>query len=202
MSAVCDFDDAFVIELGPHIPVPLGCNRKRAVDIKKSDRLRGFLQLRNPFRDPVSAFAELFIFQITELILCVQNCVLELFEPLCCVALCSDQCLLSVPVRGHLILEGVCHLEKVAEDVVVFYAQCFDTGLLSGFLFKRSKPLFSLRFSFPEVIDILVVSGFDDTAVFHCKRRVIDDCCVEQPDQIRIISQRAADRCQFAFPER
>ncbi len=91
------------------------------------------------------------------------------------VALGVDQGLLAYPLRRHLALVGVGHLDIVAEDIVVADFQARDAGGLAFALLYLLQVVFPLERHQAQLVKLLVDAGFYDVALVEGVGRVVGD---------------------------
>ena len=86
------------------------------------------------------------------------------------VALSLCQGLLANPVRRHVVLIGVAHLEVVAEDVVVAYLQRCNAGVVYFALLNLQQVVLTRESYLPEFVKLWIHTTVDYVALAdHCR---------------------------------
>ena len=184
MPAVLDLYDALLVQAGPHIAVTLGHQGQGTIDIQQGNGPGRLLDPLDLGADPVPDLAEAVIFQGIELVLGVEDGIFQLFQPDCGIAFRPDQGLLAHIVFGHQVLKGIGDFKIIAEDLVVFDPEVFDSGPFPVLRLQVHQPLLSLGPGFPQMVYILIEACFNDTALPDRDGRFLLDGPVQQIQQV------------------
>ena len=199
MTSSLDIKDTGFIDLRSDKIILFRNKCKRGKNIQCSYCLGSLLNAQDLLSDFITDIRKQFILQCIQTIFCTKDQILQFFEFLRDIALCIGQCLFSHIIIRHLILEGICNLQRISEYTAVFDLKRFDPGtfLLTGF--QLCQPLLAVCSGAAVFVNICMISFTDNAAVFLCQRRFIYD---RTPDQIcdvlkriHILIDLLQDRC-------
>ena len=175
MAAVLDVNHVALVNLRADKLVFGGHGGKRLVDVQLGQHGRGFLDARALLGHIGAHSLEQLVFQRADLVRSAENRGLHVLELLGDVALTVCQSLLADVAVGHLRKIGFCHLNVVAEHLVVADAQRFDAGLLPLLVLHPLNPALAVGHHRAQAVDVLVVARGDDAALPQRKRGILAD---------------------------
>ena len=188
VAALPDEDLGACGHLRPAV-APLGSHSGQgAQHIHGSHRRRSLLDPPGPLGDELPEAGEQLVFQGSDSVLCREHCGLQLLQLLGDVPLTVGQSLLSDVMRRHLGLEGLGHLDVIAEDPVIAHLQGADAGLLPLLALYGGNGPGSAIHNVPQAVNLLIGPLPDEASLPDGKGRVGHDGLFnEAPEVLHLV---------------
>ena len=165
MTSIPDLDAVGKIHDRTGVVVVAGYLCQRAQHIKRSDRLRGFLNAMHLGGDLFADRYEDLVFQRCQPLLRAQHGAFELLEFLSDIAFAVGERLLADIILRHSVRVGFADLYVIAEYAVIADLELADTGPFTlALLDRRDLPL-AAGGEVAQVIDFFMVASTDQAAL-------------------------------------
>ena len=184
MTSSGDPDGPALIESGADIVIALRDKREGGKGIQMCQGARRLLKRGDPLCTGIPYAAECIIFQGVELVLCVEDTVLQFLEALGRITFGADQGLFADIIVGYKIFKGIGDLKIVSENLVVFDPQIFDACSLPVLCLQIHQPLAAVVAGIPQMVDIRIIAGFDDSSLSDRERRFIHNGLIQKLCQV------------------
>ena len=124
-------------------------------------------------------FGENFLFERACSRFCGQNSFFELFKFLRYISFAVHESLFSLVAIRHFVRERLGHFDIIAENFVVSDFESAYSRLFSFFAFKFCKPLFCADMNISHLIELVVITFLDVSAVLITVYAVSVECAVK-----------------------
>ena len=184
MPAVFDINNAFFVDIRADITVAFRHQRQGGKCIQPRHCLCRALNPVHLRCNLIPDAAVQLIFQSIQFVFCSENHILQLFQLRSNIAFRIGQRLFSCIVIRHHRLVGIGHFQIIAEHLVIFYFQIFDSCFFPLFIFQFCQPVFSVGLGSSELVDLLIIAVPDNISLFHGNGRFVPDRAFQQAAQI------------------
>ena len=167
VSALAYVELQAVVDHRAHVVVVFGHLGKAHKAVELGDEVGVDLYLGDELLHGRDELGEELLLEGENLLVGTQNLLLVLLELLGNVALCLCQRLLAHPLGRHAVLEGVAHLEVVAEHIVVAHLERGDARLLNLALLNLHEILLAVVRYVAQVVELGAVASGYHVALGH-----------------------------------
>ena len=174
MPAIDDLDPRLIAQHGSHPTVSRRHGGERGDRIELTEPGGGFEQVLAGRGDPPAELAEEGVLARDHRTLRVEDQCLIFLELGRDVALAVDERLLAHVLGGDRLAIGVADLEVIAEHLVESDFERSDARPLAFVLFQGADPVAGSPRSVAKAIELGVVPGLEDPAVFQRRRNIVD----------------------------
>ena len=203
MASVNNLDFAVIIQLRSYIIIFIGSLCQACQHINIADGAGSFLNLLDFAANQGTQLIKQIILQLLDFFLGTENLILELLKLGNNIALRVYQRLLAYKVRRHTAALSLANLDIIAENLVKADLHGFNAGFLFDFLLKVLHPSFVVGSNQMQLIQLLVVTIANHTALTDRKRRLIDNrllqSCCQLLVQMQSLPQLAQQSAAAAF---
>ena len=189
MASVNNLDFAVIIQLRSYIIIFIGSLRQACQHINVADGAGSFLNLLDFSANQCTQLIKQIILQLLDFFLGTENFILELLKLGNNIALCVYQCLLTHKVRRHAAALSLAYLDIIAENLVEANLHSFNAGFLFDFLLKVLHPGFVVSSNQMQLIQLLIITCANHTALTNRKRRLIDNRLLQSCSQLLVQMQ-------------
>ena len=199
MAAIMDFNDAGLVHHRAAVVILHRHGSQRAQRVQLRHQRGGMLHPLGLRGNMEPQIGEKLVLQRRDTILGREDIMLQILQLLRDIALAVDQRLLADIAFGHLILEGVGHLDVVAEHLVIADLQGADTGFfLFGGLHTDDDIPATVKDT-PQTIYLRVEAVPDQLPLTDGEGRLVHQRPADQGGQIAQIVQRLIQPVQPAL---
>ena len=187
MPSLRDSDRVSLVQLGPHVPLPLGNLRQGREGVDARDCPRDRHDRPRGVRNLPADLTEQTRLQLGDPLLRVQDERLVLLHLRRDEAFGVHQCLAADVLLRGLRQVGAADLDVVAEDLVVPDLQRLDARPLALGLLQRRDVILSLPRRVAELVQIVRKALSYDPAVSHVQRRIVGHRPADEVNGLRCV---------------
>ena len=175
MASVNNLDFSVIIQLRSYIIIFISSLCQARQHINVADGAGSFLNLLDFAANQGTQLIKQIILQLLDFFLGTENFILELLKLGNNIALRVYQRLLAYKVRRHAAALSLAYLDIIAENLIETNLHGFNAGFLFNFLLKVLHPGFVVGSNQMQLIQLLIITCANHTALADRKRRLINN---------------------------